>query len=584
MSRPERRAASSLSSRPAALRAAVAGAALFGALLVAPGAGAQIGFGGPGGPGGPPGGSAPPKPPPGQETHAAGGGDDAQKLPTTEPTLPADPLALPTSVKTRIGTDGGPERETGLGSKFERDFYGLYYAEKSGAYSFKTLFPLWAERKQPNDRASMFGPLYYNRRSTEVDADVAFPFFWKLRDGATFTTIVGPFLHRESEGRPASGDRPKEIGRHDNWVAPLMFEGKTDDGGGYFHVPPLLTFTHHTDRNGTNVVGPLFCKWKGGPSCDPRSAEEIDLGVAPFYFYGRDDRTEYELVPPLLHYYHYSDVGDESLNVWGPLMWQHSRESDVFNVLPVFWHNWGKNEDHVTVFPLFHYGYKGASNLLVTPLFLSATGDKGEKTFVTWGYARHRGRTELDMWTPFWWNYRDPDIGLDTKLFFPFFYKSSSPRNDDLAILPLFAHFERPNIRETTWITPFFRHQTDLTGWETDILPIFYMGRENRSTHLVVAPILWDFASPKSHSTVVLPAFYRFADTDSTSQLVLNTYYHEKKVAGGRDWEVHFFPFFSYGESPTGHWWNFLYGMAGYTRDGTMSKMRALYIPITLSE
>jgi len=161
---------------------------------------------------------------------------------------------------------------------------------------------------------------------------------------------------------------------------------------------------------------------------------------------------------------------------------------------------------------------------------------------------------------------------------------NESPRSSDIVVFPFYGHFERPAISEDLWITPFFHHGTDLTGWETDILPFFFMGRENRSTHLVVAPILWDFASPKSRQTVILPAFYRFADREETSQLVLNTYYHEKRTRKGREWEVHVFPFFSYGESPDGHWWNFLYGLAGYTREGTMSKMRALFIPIELSE
>jgi hypothetical protein len=206
--------------------------------------------------------------------------------------------------------------------------------------------------------------------------------------------VVGPLMHRESDGRPATKDRPAEPARHDNWLFPFFAEGSASDGSGYLHVPPLLTYTAHTSHDGLNIVGPLFCKWKGGPACDNRTADKIDLGVAPLYFYGRDDRSEYEIVPPLLHYYSYSDVGDASFNLWGPLLWEHSRESDVFNVMPIYWHNWGKNEDHTTVFPLFHYGYKGAAKLLATPLFVWANGDKGEETFATYVYARYRGRTE----------------------------------------------------------------------------------------------------------------------------------------------------------------------------------------------
>src|SRR6185295_1534950 len=104
------------------------------------------------------------------------------------------------------------------------------YQEKSLSYRFRTLFPLWAERTMPNDRASLFG-FYYNRRSTHVDADVLFPLFWRLRDHDTRTTIVGPFAHRETE---KTKDHP---GRHDNWLAPLVFEGSSSNGSGYFHIP-----------------------------------------------------------------------------------------------------------------------------------------------------------------------------------------------------------------------------------------------------------------------------------------------------------------------------------------------------------
>lgn len=540
------------------------------------------GGGQPGPPGGPPG-AQPGKPPPGGETHAAPGSDDDDgKLQTQEPSLPQDPLAIPPAAQDVIGTDFGRDFEAGRGTKTERDFYGLYYAERSGSYQFRTVFPLWAERTQPNDRASLFGPLYFQRRSTDVDADVLFPFFWKLRDEQMYTTVVGPFMHRERES--PTKERPGKPGRHDNWFTPLFMEGGSEDGSGYLHIPPLLTFTSHTDRSGFNLVGPLFCKWKGGPACDPRTTDSIDMGIAPLYFYGRDDRSEYEIIPPLLHYYSYSDVGDSSTNIWGPFMWQHSRESDVFNILPLFWHNWGKNEDHLTLFPFFHQGHKGNSTLHVNPLFLYAKGDEGERTFASLPFAYHRGRTELTMVTPLFWDYRDPDIGLDQQLLFPFFYRKNSPRQQDLVLFPFYGSFHKPAISNETWVTPFFRHRTDVTGWETDIMPIFWMGREYDSTHLVVAPFLWDFASPKSRTTVVLPIFFRTEDENGISQLAGNTYYSEHKVRGGTEWEFHFFPAFSYGESPTGHWWNILYGLAGYTREGTMAKMRALFIPIKLSE
>jgi len=518
----------------------------------------------------PPGGAAPAPDPNAPVTHAASGGEELGVLPSLEATIPADPLKLSPIVKKKIGSDA--ERELELGRAYETSFswYGPYYEEKSGQYRFRTVFPLWLERKQPEDTASMYSPFYYRRRSPKADADVVFPLYWDMREDETRTRVVGPLAWRRAPGET------------DNWLAPLVFQGTRKDGS-YLHIPPLLTFTSHTLTSGFNLVGPGFCSWKGGSSCSLRSAEDIDFGIAPLYFYGRSETKEYEVIPPLLHYYRYDDIGEKSLNIWGPLMWKRDRERSAFHVLPLFYHLWGQDEDHVTLLPFFHYGHKGQSSLFVNPLYLTATGDEGEKTFVTWGYARYRGRTELDMITPLYWHYRDPDIGEDTKLLFPFLYSSVSPRQRDLAFFPFWGHFDRFGVKKTTWVTPFFQHSHGLTGWETNIHPLLYMGRNQNSSHLVVFPFFWDFASPKSRSTIAFPVYWRFDDGNSVSQLLLNTYYQERKLRTGLDWQFHFFPAFSYGETPDGHWWKVLYGLAGYTRRGEMAKFYAAWIPFQLS-
>ena len=255
----------------------------------------------------------------------------------------------------------------------------------------------------------------------------------------------------------------------------------------------------------------------------------------------------------------------------------------MFHLLPIYFSIWGKNERHTTVLPFFHYGYKNNEWLLANPLFLAAHGEHGESTFATWGYARYRGRTELDMVTPLYWAYRDPDIGLDQKLLFPFFYKRTSPRESSWAFFPFYGKFERFGISKSTWITPFFQHSHDLRGFQTNIHPLVYIGRNGQATHTVVAPFFWDFADPASRATIAFPFYWRFSDRQSVSQLVGNVYYHEETKSSGSDWDVHVFPAFSYGETPNGHWWNLLYGLAGYTRRGASTKMRAMWIPIQLS-
>jgi hypothetical protein len=535
---------------------------------------------GPSSPSGPPPsqGGAPPGTP---ELHAAGTGDTLLP-PGSEPSLPKNPLKLSKKVLKRIGTstqlDDVPVGATG---EIERQFYGPWYQETQGKYRLRLAFPVWAERTQPSltkpevvDRASLFGGLYYNRRSAERSEDVLFPLFWNMYDRTdnTRTTVVGPFVNRVAKDG------------HDNWLAPLYFTGKHHRGG-YTIIPPLLTYTRtDTDGNGGfNLVGPLFCSWKGGQSCDPRTAYDLDMGIFPFYFYGQTEQTKYEVIPPLIHYYKYNDRTETYLNLWGPYFRERTQEREIFHLLPLYYSIWGKNERHTTLLPFFHYGWKGNSWLFVNPFYLLGKGENGESTFVTWGYARYRGRTELDMITPFYWHYRDKDVGLDQKLLFPFLYSRTSPRESSQVFFPFWGHFERYGISETTWITPFFQHTHDLRGWQTNIHPILYLGRSGHDSHTVVAPFFWDFATRDSRATVGFPLYWRFSDRDGVSQLVGNVYYHEKKLASGLDWEIHVFPAFSYGETPDGHWWNVLYGLAGYTRRGDLTKMRTFWIPIKLS-
>jgi hypothetical protein len=514
------------------------------------------------------------------ETHAATGAGDSLVAPGGEPSLPDEPLKLKPRTAARIGSDLDPDsEEQGRSTTTTHKFYGPYYEETSGKYSFQLAFPVWAERNQPsrtdplkNDRASLYGGLYYNRRSAERSDDVLFPLFWNLIDerAKSRTTIVGPIVNRVAPGE------------NDNWVAPLYFGGKRKTGG-YTVIPPLLTYKNTNGRGGFDLIGLMYCSWEGGGQCDARTAQDIDFGVAPFYFYGQNTEVKYEVIPPLLHYYRYNDRNLSWLNVWGPYYREHTQKRDMFHLFPLYYSLWGKNERHTTVLPFFHYGYTEKSWLLANPLFVAAKGDKGESTFATWGYARYRGRTSLDMITPLYWRYQDPDIDLDQHLLFPFLYTRNSPRESTFALFPLFASSTRHGVSQTTFITPFFQHTTDLRGWSTNLHPLVYIGRDATSTHTVLAPILFDFAEPESRATVVFPAYWRFASAKETSQLVGNVYYHEARLSAGRDWEVHIFPAFSYGETPDGHWWNILYGLAGYTRRGSLVKVRTLWIPITVS-
>lgn len=528
----------------------------------------------------PPGRNDPPPPSDAPETHAASGGTETT-LPTgNEPTLPINPLDASEKTLERIGSDGDPD-SLGTGDDAKREFYGLYYNEKAGEYRYRVAFPIWAERKKPSeakpeiqDRASLFGGVYYNRRSAEHRDDIFFPVVYNLRNPLEEkrTTVVGPFVNRRTKTES------------DDWLLPLYAKGNRPDGG-YTIIPPLLTYRSRDIDGGLNIVGPSFCTWKGGQSCDLRTAQDLDLGVAPFYFFGQNKKRRYEIIPPLGHYYKY-DIRQQSwTNVWGPYYRRHTLKREMFHLIPFYFSIWGENERHTTLAPLFHYGYQGEKNLLVTPLFLHATGQHKEKTFVTWLYARHRGDTELDMVTPLYWNFRDPRIGLRRHLLLPFFYSNESPRESTTAVAPFFSYKKRHGLSYSLWVTPLFNVQEGPQRWSTSLLPAFYFGRNGHNRHNVAAPLFFDFESLHNRTTVVPPLLYvRHRTADTLTHVFGNVYYKQRDYKNGREWQIHLLPLLSYGHKPNGYFWNVLFGLAGYTREGPMTKVRALWIPITLSK
>lgn len=537
---------------------------------------APMGVGAPGS-----GGGAPPPPSDMPETHAASGGTETTLPEGDEPELPDDPLGMSEKTLARIGSDSDPEaRGTGEGAR--REFYGLYYNEQAGQYRYRVAFPAWAQRDKPslanpqiNDRASIFGGIYYNRRAAEHRDDIVFPVVWNLRNPLEEkrTTVVGTFVNRRTKTDT------------DDWLLPFYATGTRPDGG-YTIIPPLLSYRNRDIDGGLNILGPGFCSWKGGQSCDTRTAHDIDLGVAPFYFFGQNKKRRYEIVPPLGHYYKYDLRMRSWTNIWGPYFRRHTEKREMFHLIPFYFSIWGQNERHTTVAPLFHYGYEGEKkNLLVTPLFLNANGKKGEHTFITWGYARHRGETELDMLTPLYWNYRDERIGLDRHLFFPFFYSNESPRESTTAVVPFFSYKKRHGLSYSLWLTPLFNVAEGPRRWSTALLPSFYFGRNGHSKHRVVAPLFFDLEDLHTRTTVVPPLLYvRHKTKDTLTHVLGNLYYKERHYRNGTEWQFHILPLLSYGHYPNGHFWNVLFGLAGYTRQGPMTKVRALWVPITLSK
>jgi hypothetical protein len=411
-----------------------------------------------------------------------------------------------------------------------------------------------------------------------MDADVLFPFAWKVRERQNHVLVLGPLAHREA---------PNE---HDNWVAPLFFQGHRKDGG-YFHSPVLLTTSHWADKGAFTLVGPYF---------RDRTLSDVDWGVAPFLFRGDNgdldgSRKTYTLIPPALYFHREHELDESAFTVVGPVIYETNPKRSIFDVAPFFFSIRGKpetggvKESHTTFFPLFHYGTSPEKNLLVLPGYLRRVTRTAD-TMITplFSHATTRnGATSLTVAgpiLPIYYRSTDVDIGYKALGIFPFYYGSSSPAGQSF-LLPLFGRFESYNVSRTYWVFPNITYTRDTTGWETDVHPIAYLGRDKTSSHTVFAPIFWDFASTSGRTTIGFPLYWRFADTNdgTVTQVAANTLYRERRVSGGTDWEFHLLPLFSYGQSPSGYWWNVLFGLAGVDHDVLETKIKAFWVPITLS-
>ena len=527
------------------------------------------------------------------------GGDDDQQVQVqqrAEPSAapPADPLEMSPDVKARIGSDwdsgyAAPNPDSAL---HYRRFEAPFYVERHGDYRFRLLPPFVLEHTRgladpsspplegipsKEDTEGLYGLLYYRRRSADVDADVVFPLAWRLRERNNHVLVLGPVVHREAPGE------------NDNWLAPLVFAGSRADGG-YFHSPALLTTSHWGAKGAFTLAGPYF---------RDRTGTDVDAGVAPFYFHGDNgnvdgNRRTYTLIPPLLYYHRKRELEGTERTVVGPVIIESTPKRDILDVAPLFFHIKGKpesggiQEEHTTLFPFFHWGHSQEKSLFVVPGYLrrsTRTSDTMITPFFSHAETRN-GSTSLTAvgpLLPIFMSYSDKDIGLKAFGIAPFYYQSDSPAGHDF-LTPLFGKFETYGVSKTYWAFPSITVTTDTKGWETDIHPIVYVGRDKESSHTVLAPFFWDFANPKKRTTVAFPVYWRFADAgdDSVTQVAGNTLYMQKRVAGGMDWQFHFLPVFSYGETPQGSWWNLFFGLAGYDGSAAQKRIKAFWLPIDI--
>jgi hypothetical protein len=480
-----------------------------------------------------------------------------------------DPRWIPEPVRAEIGST--VETDRGTSGLHERSgVFPIAYSDRIGNQRTTAVWPFYYDRKTIGeadavvDRQSLYG-LYYRRRSQTKDVDYVFPFWGRFRDDQTTTWVIPPVLWR---------DGPNDTAR---WIAPFVFAGNSSSGG-YLHIPPLLTFTTHSEKSAFSLIG--------GLGFYDRNDRNVDWGVVPFVFHGNDPEKlkQYTLIPPLL-YYHATDgeAGSQS-TVVGPVYSKTTADTAVFDVFPLLFHNHGPDRSATTFLPLFHTSHDHDKNLLVTPLFVHAQDADGT-TLVTPFYSRYRGRTTLDLAgpiVPLWFHYTDPDAYRETNLY-GVVYTANDPQGWSV-VTPLFAHWREYGVKRTTWVFPTIEHESYIGGWDFNIWPLVFVGKSTDSYHSVLAPIWWDFESGKKRTTVAFPVFWRFRDDEGVTQVALNTVYTEHYSTKGTAWDFWFAPIFHVGESPVSNEWDVLFGLVGYKNVSGYKRLKLFWTNIDLNK
>ncbi len=517
--------------------------------------------------------------------------DEAPEAPATPPTQPAeDEEGAEDEDETETEQVEGQEaglppparavRFRPLPSGAEQGFSVVlppFVHAREGVNETTALFPFFYLRQTPPS-TELVVPLYYLQRGPE-NWDVLFPLFWWYRGEGHHTWVVPPVWHHEAPDG------------FDFGIGPLVLTGRHGPRH-YTLIPPLLT-VDWGDENERFTFATLF--WR----VQERRVEH--WGIFPLLWAENTESSSYVIQPPFFFRFENRDEGT-ALTIVPPFYHRDEPTGSYYGIPPLFHHNSGPGHTSTTIFPLLtHYSEQADVMCLTIGGLFWWWRDHGDETIVTPFYQRFRGATEMDAVAPFFFSVRDPRTGSSALAIPPLVWHFEDPASVSTVVFPFFARFEQRG-RSSTWLTPLVANHVDIenrdeTTWvfpniqisrwhngdAVNIHPIWYYESVPHHRFTVLAPLYFGFEffdEPRNRYTVAFPFFWRFREGNTTSTLVLNVYHRERVRADSSEWEFHFAPFFSYGESSRGdHWWRIFFGLAGYERRGQYGITTLFYVP-----
>ncbi len=544
------------------------------------------------------------------------------------------------------GTRPTPQRIAGaIGegpSQQNRLIIPPFMRDVRGSATTTALFPFYFDRLSDKEHERLVLPYYY-KRSSKLDVDVTLGLVWSLRGPDRNTFVLPPFYsHRSGK----------------DWGVGLFPLFSTGVFGGHHHtvIPPLLTWIDGDQKRRRALVGPYF---------DFRGDKGRFWGLFPLVWGKGESSDRYVVVPPLFWRFTEDDPLSTT-TVVPPFFHKRRKDETSWGLVPVVPLVLGSKTPELRslTIPLlvFHHATGPKEFKLVTPV-LSHFSDTESKSWYTPIYQGKRGVQGFHAVAPFFfhtWDQRDRSNGLFVP---PFFWRWRDPANETLAVFPFFGRRYRAGISHTWmtpllahsfslerkdhtwWVLPSFHYAADETSWQFNIHPLFYRKKAIDHSHLVLAPVWWDFRNKEkqTHRSVLLPLWWSFKNYEkqsfaravppiywdfedkkaktrnvvgfplywdfrkelikhrttvafplyarmergaSTGHLVLNTYFEKRDEPNHKSWQFHFFPLLALGRGERGkeddRWWSLFYGLAGYERRGQYKRGTAFWLPFNV--
>jgi hypothetical protein len=171
----------------------------------------------------------------------------------------------------------------------------------------------------------------------------------------------------------------------------------------------------------------------------------------------------------------------------------------------------------------------------------------------------------------------------------PIFYLGKSGDKNHMVFAPVFWHFENKKDKNTVFFPLWWQFRDKQHNRVNRVAFPFWWsfndkkyGRINR----VAFPLWWDFNNTKQmeRTSLLIPFFWRVRDRHSSSTGIFNIGLHKGEIKGNPFWTFRIFPLLSFGKppAPKGARWDFLYGLAGWRRQGSTAELKLFWIPIPI--